>query len=97
MPTYVTLYKWTGQGVKDVKNVPARFQAAKKLVESMGGKILGLYATMGKYDVVAVSEGPSDEVATAAALSIALKGNVKSLTMRAFTESEFAEILKQVS
>ncbi len=97
MPTYVTLFKWTEQGAKDIKNAPARFQASKKLVESMGGKILGLYVTMGEYDVVGVTEGPSDEAAAAAALSIASKGNVKTTTMRAFTESEFYEIVKKVS
>ncbi len=97
MPTYVTLFKWTEEGVKDIKNAPARFQATKKLAESMGGKVLGLYVTMGEYDVVAVTEGPSDEVAAAAALSIAAKGNVKTTTMRAFTESEFSDIVKKVS
>ncbi|MFB3778308.1 MAG: GYD domain-containing protein [Bryobacteraceae bacterium] len=96
MPTYVTLFKWTEQGVKDAKNAPARFQASKKLTESMGGKVLGLYVTMGEYDVVAVTEGPSDEVAAAVALSISAKGNAKTLTMRAFTESEFSEIVKKV-
>ena len=97
MPTYVTLFKWTEQGVKDVKNGPARFQASRKLIESMGGKMLGLYVTMGEYDVVAVTEGPSDEVASAVALSIASKGNVTTTTMRAFTESEFSEIVKKIS
>jgi uncharacterized protein with GYD domain len=29
MPTSVTLFKWTGQGAKDMKNAPARFAAAK--------------------------------------------------------------------
>lgn len=96
MPTYVTLFKWTGQGVKDLKNAPARFEASKKLTQAMGGKVLGLYVTMGEYDVVAVSEGPNDEVAATVALSIAAKGNVTSTTMRAFTESEFAEIVKKV-
>jgi uncharacterized protein with GYD domain len=96
MPTYVTLYKWTEQGVKDVKKAPARFEAARKLTESMGGKLLGLYVTMGDYDIVAVTEGPSDEVASAVALSIASKGNAKTTTMRAFTESEFSQIVKKI-
>jgi uncharacterized protein with GYD domain len=96
MPTYVTLFKWTEQGVKDVKSAPARFEASKKLTESMGGKVLGLYVTMGDYDIVAVTEGPSDEVASATALSIASKGNARTTTMRAFTESEFSEIVKKI-
>lgn len=97
MPTYVTLFQWTEQGVKDVRSVPARFAAAKKLVEAKGGKMLGLYVTMGQCDVVAVTEGPNDEAASAIALSIASKGNAKTTTMRAFTESEFAGILAQVT
>lgn len=96
MPTYVTLFKWTEQGIKDIKNVPARFDAAKKLVEAGGGKTLGIYVTMGDWDIVAITEGPSDEMAAATALSIASKGNSKTTTMRAFTESEFAEILAKV-
>ena len=96
MPTYVTLFKWTEQGVKNVKDAPARFKASKQLVESLGGKFLGLYVTMGEYDIVAVTEGPSDEAASAVALSIASKGNAKTTTLRAFTEKEFSEILKKV-
>ena len=69
---------------------------SKKLAESMGGKFLGLYVTMGEYDVVAVTEGPSDEMASAIALSIASKGNVKTTTMRAFTESEFSAIVTKI-
>lgn len=96
MPVYVTLFKWTDQGVKDVKNAPARFEAAKQLTVALGGKVLGLYVTMGEYDIVAVSEGPSDEMASSVALSIAAKGNAKTTTMRAFTEREFSDIVKKV-
>ena len=96
MPTYVTLFKWTEQGIKDIKNASARFEASKKLTESAGGKVLGLYVTMGDYDIVAITEGPSDEAASAIALSIASRGNARTTTMRAYTESEFAELVKKV-
>ncbi len=96
MPTYVSLLKFTEQGVKTVKDVPARFDAARKMVEGFGGKILAIYATMGNYDIVAITEGPSDETAAAAALSLAARGNDSTITMRAFTEREFAEIVAKV-
>lgn len=92
----MTLFKWTEQGVKDIRNVPARFDAAKKLVEAGGGKTLGIYVTMGDWDIVAITQGPSDEMAAAAALSIASRGNSRTTTVRAFTETEFAEILTKV-
>ncbi len=97
MPTFVTLYKWTDQAAKDVKNAVARFQSSKKHAESLGGKVRDIYVTMGEYDVVTISEAPNDETAAALALSLASKGNVKSMTMRAFTEGEFTEILTKVS
>ncbi len=96
MATYVTLFKWTEQGLKTIKDAAARFDASKKIVQAMGGKVLGIYVTMGEYDIVAVTEGPNDEMAAAVALSIASKGNAATTTMRAFTESEFAKIVKNV-
>jgi uncharacterized protein with GYD domain len=96
MPTYVTLLKFTEQGVKSIKDWPARADAARKLVESFGGKVLGIYVTMGEYDVVAITEGPSDEKAAAATLSLASRGFDRTTTLRAFTEQEFAEIVTKV-
>ncbi len=96
MPAYITLYKWTDQGTRTIKDAGARFEASTKLTQSIGAKILGLYVTMGEYDVVTIMEAPNDETATAAALSIASRGNVKTTTMRAFTESEFDQIVKKL-
>lgn len=96
MPNYVVLVKWTEEGVKNIKDSPARLQAAQAIMEAMGGKFVDTYFTLGEYDMVIVSEGPSDEAATAALLATASRGFVRTVTMRAFTPAQFAEILKQV-
>ena len=96
MPTYVTLYNWTEQGVKNIKESPARLEAAIKAMQAAGGKILGVYVTLGAYDLVALSEWPSDEMVAAGALAISSLGNVRTTTLRAFTPAEFAEIVKQI-
>lgn len=96
MPTYVTLVKWTEQGIKSIKDVPGRLEAAGKIIEAMGGKFTDTYITMGEYDMVVVSEGPNDEAVTAGTLGIASRGYVRTVTMRAFTPAEFAEILKKL-
>jgi uncharacterized protein with GYD domain len=93
MPTYVTLYRFTDQGVRDVGNSPGRIQAAKQAAAAAGGKVLGVYVTMGPYDLVAISEWPSDEMVASAALSLASQGNSTTCTMRAFTETEFGKIV----
>ena len=39
MPTYITLARWTQQGIEQIKESPARLDAFKQLVESAGGKV----------------------------------------------------------
>jgi len=96
MPTYITLYNWTEQGIKDVKEAPARIQANIKAAEAAGGKVLGVFLTMGQYDLVAISEAPSDEDIAAHLLTQGMQGNVRSITLKAFTTGQFAQIVKKL-
>jgi uncharacterized protein with GYD domain len=96
MPVYVTLFRWTDNGVKNVKEAPAKIAESRRTAEELGGKVLGLYVTMGDYDLVSVVEWPSDETAATTALAVSSRGNARTITMRAFTEQEFAGIAKKL-
>ena len=96
MPKYVMLMNLTEQGIKDVKNAPARVKAAEEALEAAGGKMLAFYLTMGPYDYVAIAEGPSDEAALAQLFGLGMAGNIRTMTMKAFGVEEFGEILKQL-
>ncbi|MCZ6721680.1 MAG: GYD domain-containing protein [Proteobacteria bacterium] len=48
---------------------------------------------MGTYDIVIVSDFPSDEAAAAFALGAGSGGNVRSTTLKAFSESEYRKII----
>ena len=96
MPKYVTLMKLTDQGSKTIKDAPGRVEAAKKAIEKMGGKLLDFYVVMGQYDYVGITEFPSDEVATTFALALGSLGNLTTMTLRAFTNEEFAAIVKKL-
>ena len=63
MPTYVTLMRFTEQGIRNIKEGPARLEAAKKAFQSAGAEIKAYYLGLGRYDAIAVIEGPNDEVA----------------------------------
>lgn len=93
MPVYVTLIKWTDQGRKEVDSLPDRIDAVTKRVESAGGKVLGNYVTMGRFDQVAITEAPDDETVAKLALMIAGRGNATTETLRGFRADELRKIL----
>jgi uncharacterized protein with GYD domain len=93
MAVYVTLLKWTDQGRKDVGTLPDRADAVAKRIEQVGGKVIGNYVTMGRYDQIAITEAPDDETVAKMALIIAGRGNVVSETLRGFTMDEVRKLV----
>ena len=96
MPLFITLYKLTDQGIKDIKNTPERIEKGMKALESMGGKVIGFYSTMGEYDYVGIGEVPTDEIALTYVLGIGSLGNVRTTTLKAFTVEELTEAIKKL-
>lgn len=96
MALYVTLYNFTDQGIRAVKESPTRLQAGIKAAEAAGLKVLGAYYTQGPYDLVIVSEGEDEEAATAFTLGTAAQGNVRTITMRAWTPEAFSRIVSRI-
>ena len=93
MPTYISLINYTEQGIRDIKNAGKRITAAKKLAKSMGGKVKAVYLTLGSYDLVTILEAPDDETAAKFALTVGVMGNVRTTTLKAFSEAEYRKIV----
>lgn len=93
MPTYISMLRYTQQGISNVKNAPARIDAAKEAYRTAGGELKALYLTLGQYDLVVVAEMPNDDAVARMALALGAQGNIRSETMRAFTETEFRKIV----
>ena len=96
MPTYISLYNWTEEGIKNVKDSPARLDKARQMVEAMGGKIVGFYLVQGQYDMVVISEAPDDETVAKTALILGSQGAVRSVTLRAHPENEYRKIISEL-
>ena len=96
MPMYISLVSWIDEGVKNVKESPERLDAFKKSVQDAGGKVVGFYLTMGRYDIVLIIEAPSDEESAVLALSTASAGSIHTETMKAFTEDQYRQIVAKI-
>jgi len=93
MATYITLFRLTQQGIGNIKESPARLDAAKQAARAMGGEIKAFYLVMGQYDGVIITEAPDDEAVTKLLLATGSLGNVRTETLRAYTEDEFRKII----
>ena len=93
MPSYLSMLKWTEQGIKNVKQSPGRLDAVKAAAKEAGGRVVFFYMTMGEYDLVTLMELPNDEAASRLFLSVGMHGNIRSTTMKAFTEDEYRKII----
>lgn len=97
MATYVTLYNFTEQGLKTIKDTVKRTEAAKKAAAANGMKVKEVLWVQGQYDLVVISESSDETKSNAFALSTLKMGNVRGQTLRAFTAAEMEKILELVA
>lgn len=96
MPKYVVLYKFTDQGMQNMKSLAERSRAAASQLEQAGGKVLGWYLTQGQYDCVTVVETPDEETMIIGAMAIARGGNSRPETLRAFDLQEAEQLIQRM-
>ena len=97
MATYLMLLNWTDQGIRNVKESPKRLDAAKKLGKDLGGEIKTVYMTQGSIDLVLVAEMPNDEKVAGFVLKLGSLGNVRTTTLKAYSEDEYRKIIGGLS
>ncbi len=96
MVTYMFLMKLTDQGIKDVRKAPERYESAIKALEKTGGKLIGFWIAVGKYDYVAIGDSKSDESALAFAISLSSLGNVRVESVKLYGREQFAGLIRNL-
>ena len=89
MATYLSLFNWTDQGIRSVKDSPKRLESTKKALKKLGGELKAFYMLQGHYDGVLIFDLPNEDAMTKFLLNTGSAGNVRTTTLRAFTEEEF--------
>jgi len=93
MATFITLIRFTPQGIGSIKDSPKRLDAARQAFRAMGAELKQWYLVQGQYDAVAIGEAKDDETAMKLALVINSQGSIRTETLRAFTEDEYRKII----
>jgi uncharacterized protein with GYD domain len=90
---YFILIRLTDQGIRNIKDTTSHADAVKSEAEKIGCKFT-TYWTFGEYDGIGMLEAPNDEAAMELNLKVGSLGNVRTTTLRAFTEEEIAKIVQ---
>jgi uncharacterized protein with GYD domain len=97
MATFVVLGCFTDQGIRSVRDTAKRAKAFQNTAEKVGAKVREVYWTLGQYDFVALCDAPDDETASALVYSLVSAGNVRTQTLRAFSQTEVGAILSKMA
>jgi len=97
MPTYVVLANFTEQGIRNIKESPKREDAFRELCEKFDARVKDVYRTMGRYDIVALVDAPTDSAMSTILYSLGSRGNVRTETLRAFTRQETDQALAKMT
>jgi uncharacterized protein with GYD domain len=92
MITFMCFLNWTDQGAKTIKDAGKRSEAAKGMIEKLGGRLLSAYVVAGQYDVVVVVDMPDGDAMTKLAIGLASQGTVRTTTTRAIAIEDFRKL-----
>src|SRR5207245_3091081 len=93
MPTYISHINWTEQGIRNAEHSTKRIDAVKKQLKELAGELEAFYMTQGTYDALLIYEIPNDTILAKLLLQVGSAGNVRTTTVRAYTEAEYREIM----
>jgi uncharacterized protein with GYD domain len=96
VPHYVSLMRWTSQGVAGLPAWRERVEDGERIIEEAGGRLSAVYVTLGRYDVVEIFEAPDDDTAAEILMKLQRHGAEHTETLRAFTRDEAEAIIRRL-
>ncbi|RRH89730.1 GYD domain-containing protein [Variovorax beijingensis] len=96
MVTYIGMLNFTDKGIQSVKETTKRAAAAKEMAQKLGVTMREIFWTMGDCDVVCVLEAEEEQALAAFSLAVAMQGNVRTRSLRAYTAGEMDKILAKL-
>lgn len=94
MTRYLTLIRFTEQGVKQIKKSTERAQAFARSTAETGVKVEAQYWMSGGWDGALILSGEEQQIMRALT-NLAALGNVRTETLRAYDAPEFTAIVGQ--
>lgn len=96
MTIYISLGKLQRAAFEKIDSIEEGDKKAKKIIESLGGKLIALYYTFGQYDFVAIVDMPSKENLVKFLSIVAKFGTVHTETLETIPADVIYKIAKEI-
>jgi len=96
MTIYVMLGQLKSAAFAKFDGLEERDQKARKVVESLGGKMISLYYTFGRYDFIVILDMPTKESLTRFLAIVAKFGTVRTETLETIPADLLYTIAKEI-
>lgn len=96
MSDYVILFRYTKEGLANIKDIAKRIKQARDIFAQNGANAKFFYGLLGQYDTMCIAEAPNDETIAKISLQIGALGKVRCETLPAFSEDKFVELVNKL-
>ena len=89
MPLYMTQASYTSEAAAVLtRNPEDRGEAFSRLAESMGGRLVSFYNSLGEYDLLVIYEAPDEGTAAAMVLAATAPGHLSKVKTTVLLSAE---------
>ncbi|MDD1668270.1 MAG: GYD domain-containing protein [Methanomicrobiales archaeon] len=96
MTVYITLGNLSRKAFEKIDSLEERDRKARKVIESLGGTLISLHYTLGRYDFVAMMDMPSQESLVKFLAILGKHGTVRTETLETIPSEMLYRIAKEV-
>jgi len=93
---FIVTASWTDQGIRSVKEAPKRVQAAREAAKKMGIEVKHIFLTSGESDLLLIVEAANGDSVAKFAMARGALGNVRTRTVRGWTEAEMTKLISEL-
>ena len=93
---FIVTASWTDQGIRSVKEAPKRVQAAREAAKKMGVEFKHVFLTSGESDLLLIVEAANGDSVAKFAMASGALGNVRTRTVRGWTEAEMNKLISEL-
>ena len=96
MTIYITLGNLSRDAFEKLDKLQERDRKAKQIIESLGGKLISLHYTFGRYDFVLMMDMPSKEIMVKFLSILGKYGTVRTETLETIPAELIYKIGKEI-